>query len=139
MSNLQVTISRTRYVVQVNGTLHRVRRDRVCDCGGTAKSPCAAAALVQEYLAAGGARPLGRHPSTWPESWLRVPSECPVCGCPTAPDRYLNSRAGPGWRCSLGPLHFWQVRMEPLRRYLKANPPQPRYPWHDLPEEEHQA
>jgi hypothetical protein len=29
--------------------------------------------------------------------------------------------------------------MEPLRRYLKANPPQPSHPWHGTPEEERLA
>lgn len=129
----QVTVSRTRYLVRLdNSTLHHVRRDRVCDCGGTLQFPCPAIPLVQDYLAAGGPRPLGRHESTWPESWLRVPSLCPVCDCPTIPDRYLNSRAGPGWRCSLtGCEHFWMVRMNPLRRYLATHRPPPRYPWHN--------
>ena len=135
----RVTLARTRYVVQVNGTVHRVRRDRVCDCGGTPESPCPAIPLVQDYLASGGEKPLGRHPDTWLETWIRVPPACPICDCPTIPDRYLNSRVGPGWRCSLEPLHFWQVRMEPLRRYLNANPQEPRYPWATYTFEERRA
>jgi hypothetical protein len=125
----QVTVSRIHYLVLLDGTLHHVRRDRVCDCGGTQQFPCLAIPLVQDYLAAGGARPLGRHESTWPENWVRVPPLCPVCDCSTIPDRYLNSRAGPGWRCSLtGCEHFWMVRMNPLRRYLATHRPEPRYP-----------
>ena len=132
----RVTLARTCYVVQLSRTIHHVRRDRVCDCGGTPESPCPAIPLVQDYLASGGEKPLGRHPDTWPETWIRVPPACPICDCPTIPDRYLKSRAGPGWRCSLEPLHFWQVRMEPLRRYLKANPPEPCYPWSNCTPEE---
>jgi hypothetical protein len=136
----QVSTNRTRYIVYVDGMLHHVRRDRVCDCGGAPQFPCPAIPLVQDYLAAGGARPLGRHESTWPESWVRVPALCPVCDCPTLPDRYLNSRAGPGWRCSLaGCEHFWMVRMNPLRRYLATHRPAPRYPWYDTHEEERGA
>ena len=135
----RVTLGRTHYVVHVDGTIHRVRRDRVCDCGGTPASPCPAIPLVQDYLASGGEKPLGRHPDTWPETWVRIPLSCPVCDCPTVPDRCLDSRAGPGWRCSLASCwHFWQVRMEPLRRYLKANPPEPRYPWANYTSEERQ-
>jgi hypothetical protein len=136
----QVTVSRVHYLVLVDGTLHHVRRDRVCDCGATPQFPCPAIPLVQDYLAAGCARPLGRHESTWSENWVRIPPLCPVCDCPTIPDRYLNSRAGPGWRCSLtGCEHFWMVRMNPLRRYLAKHRPELRYPWYDAPEEERRA
>ena len=76
---------------------------------------------------------------TWPESWDHVPSRCPICDFPTVPDRYLNSRAGPGWRCSLEPAHFWQVRMEPLRRYCASHPPEPVYPWIGYSSAEQQA
>jgi len=136
----RVTTGRTHYVVHVNGTIHRVRRDRVCDCGGAPESPCFAIPLVQDYLASGGEKPLGRHPDTWPETWVRIPLSCPVCDCPPIPDRCLDSRAGPGWRCSLtGCQHFWQVRMEPLRRHLKANLPEPHYPWANFTSEERRA
>lgn len=136
----QVTVNCTCYVVRVNGTVHHVRRDRVCDCGGNPKRPCPALPLVHEYLAAGGARPLGRDADTWPEAWTSVPVQCPVCDCPSVPDPCLNSRAGPGWRCSLtGCEHFWMVRVNPLRRYLAANPPQPRFPWYDMHPEERRA
>ncbi len=136
----QVTLSRTHYVVHVDGTIHRVRRDRVCDCGRTPESHCPAIPLVQDYLAAGGEKPIGRHSDTWPESWIRIPPSCPVCDCPTIPDRCLNSRAGPGGRCSIaGCQHFWQVRMEPRRRYLIASPPEPRYPWGNCTSEERRA
>lgn len=135
-----VTVDRTCYVVHLNGTVHHVRRDRVCDCGGTAKQPCLALPVVREYLAAGGARPIGHHPDRWPANWTRVPPLCPVCDYQTTPDPYLNGRAGPGWMCSLtGYLHFWQVRTEPLRRYLKAHPPQPAYLWYGTSEDQRQA
>lgn len=140
MTNPTITLTRTCYLVPLNGTIHHVRRDQICDCGGTPANPCPAIPLVQDYLAAGGPRPLGRHPDTWPASWVRIPPSCPVCDCPTVADRYLDSRAGPGWRCSFANcLHFWQVRMEPLRRYLAAHPPKSSYPWDDTPKEEHQA
>lgn len=136
----RVSLSRTHYLVRADFTLHRVRRDGVCDCGGTPSAPCAAIPLVQAYLARGGAKPLGRHPDTWPESWTQVPALCPVCACPTCTDRHLDSRAGPGWQCTLsGCSHFWQVRMEPLRRYCQAHPPQPRYPWQGTTRQEQEA
>lgn len=78
-------------------------------------------------------------PGTWPESWDHVPSRCPICDAPALPDRYLNSRAGPGWRCSLEPTHFWQVRMEPLRRYCATHPTEPVYPWIGYSPAEQQA
>lgn len=140
MTTPSITLTRTRYLVPLNGTIHHIRRDRICDCGGTPANPCPAIPLVQDYLAGGGPRPLGRHPDTWPASWVRVPPSCPICDCPTVADRYLNSRAGPGWLCSLtSTKHFWLVRMEPLRRYLAAHPPSSRYPWYDTPEEERRA
>ena len=136
----QVTVNETHYVVSLNGTAHRVRRDRVCDCGGSPQCPCPAIPLVQNYLTGGGQRPPGRHESTWPETWAAVPTLCPICDCPTIPDRYLNSRAGPGWRCSVtGCEHFWRVRMNPLRRYLAAHPLEPCYPWNGASPAERQA
>jgi hypothetical protein len=136
----QITVNCTCYVVRLNGTVHHVRRDRVCDCGGTPKRPCPALPIVHEYLAAGGARPPGRALDTWPETWTAALAHCPVCDCRAIPDPYLNSRAGPGWRCSLtGCEHFWMVRMNPLRRYLAAHRPQPRYPWYDTSPEERLA
>lgn len=143
----RVMLGRTLYLVRVNGTLHRVRRDRVCDCGGTPQSPCHALPLVQDYLAAGGPRPLGRHESTWPEAWTIVPSLCPICDCPTVADRYLDSSHGPGWRCTFDASHYWWVRLNPLRRYtfaslstgLVAHPPQSTYPWCDTTPAQHQA
>ncbi len=111
----RVTVSRTHFLVHLNGDLHHVRRDGVCDCGGTAKSPCPAIPPVQDHLAGGGVRPLGRHPDTWPGRWLRVPTLCPICDCPTVADRHLDSSHGPGWRCTCDAGHYWWVRMEPLR------------------------
>ena len=123
MSNPCVTIDSTCYIVPLNGTTHHVRRDGGCTCGGSPKQPCAATPLVQTYLANGGQRPPGRDESTWPETWTSVPPSCPVCDCPTVPDRYLNSRAGPGWKCSLTNYeHSCIVRMNPSKRYLVANP-----------------
>ena len=134
-----VTVGRTSYLVRVNGTVHKVRRDRACDCGGTPDAPCPAIPLVLDYLAAGGPRPLGRHEDTWPENWLTVPPLCPICDCPTIPDRYVDSSHGPGWRCTLDPLHYWQIRLNPLRRYLAAHPPPPTYPWYDASPAQRQA
>ena len=140
MSAPQVTTGHTCYIVPQNGTIHRVRRDGSCTCGGTPQQPCAASPLVQTYLVNGGQRPPGRDESSWPETWTTVPSRCPVCDCPTISDRHLNSRAGPGWRCSLTNYeHFWMVRMNPLRLYLAANAPEPRYPWGNVSPEERQA
>jgi hypothetical protein len=135
----QVSTNRTRYVVYVDGTLHHVRRDRVCDCGGTPQSPCPALPLIQDYLAAGGPRPLGCHESTWPEAWTTIPSLCPACDCPTVADRYLNSSHGPGWRCTFDASHYWWVRLNPLRRYLITHPPPSTYPWCDTTPARHQA
>lgn len=130
----EVTVNCTCYVVRLNGTVHHVGRDRVCDCGGSPRRPCPALPIVHAYLAAGGARPAGRPPDTWPETWTAVPARCPVCDCPATTDPYLNSRAGPGWRCSLaGYEHFWMVRMNPLRHYLTTHRRQPHYPWYDTP------
>ena len=34
-------------------------------------------------------------------------------------------------------MHYWMVRMNPLRRYLATHPPRPRYPWNgDSPAEQ---
>lgn len=132
-----VTVTRTLYLVTLDGTLHHVRRNRTCDCGGTPQSPCPAVPLIQAYLAAGGPRPLGRHESTWPEVWAAVPPLCPVCDCPTVADPYLDSARGPGWRCTFDTLHFWQVRLNPLRRRLAARPP--GYPWSEQSPAERQA
>jgi hypothetical protein len=54
-----VSRTRTHFLVRVNGTLHRVRRDRTdgyiaCDCGGTPQFPRdvpinPALPLVQDY------------------------------------------------------------------------------------------
>lgn len=46
-----ITFTRTRYLVSLNGTIHHVRRDRICDCAGTPANPCPAIPLVQDYLA----------------------------------------------------------------------------------------
>jgi hypothetical protein len=126
-----VSRTRTHYFVRVNDTLHHVRRDGVCSCGGTPQSPCPALPLVQDYLARGGPRPLGRHESTWPEAWTTVPSLCPVCDCPTVVDRYLDSSHGPGWRCTFDASHYWRVRLNAMRRRLAARPP--HYPWYGQP------
>jgi len=64
MPDSQVTINPTCYLVPQNGTIHRVRRDGVCTCGGTPQRPCAATPLVHAYLANGGQRPPGRDEST---------------------------------------------------------------------------
>jgi hypothetical protein len=134
-----VSRTRTHYLVRVNGTLHRVRRDRVCDCGGSPQFPCPALPLVQDYLGAGGSCPLGRHESTWPEAWTTVPSLCPICDCPTVADRHLDSSHGPGWRCTFDASHYWWVRLNPLRRCLAAHPPSLAYPGHDTPPLQRQA
>ena len=99
--------------------------------GNTPQQPCAAHPQLQTCP--------GRAESTWPETWEAIPPHCPVCESPTIADRYHNSRAGPGWRCSHDPIHFWQVRMAPLRRYTAAHSPPPRYPWFQATEEERQA
>jgi len=135
----RITLSRTHYLVRADDLLHQVRRDGVCDCGGNPQSPCPALPLIRDYLAHGGARPLGRHPDTWPETWASVPPRCPVCDAPTVADRHLDSSDGPGWRCTLDASHYWQMRTEPLRRYLRTQPPPSHYPWYDTPEEERQA
>jgi hypothetical protein len=140
MSAPHVSLNDTCYLVPLNGTVHHVRRDGACTCGGTPQQPCLAIPLVRAYLAGGGQRPPGHDESTWPETWADAPASCPICDCPTLPDRYLNSQAGPGWRCSLaGSRHFWEVRINPLRRYLADHPPEPRYPWYGLPEPERLA
>ena len=135
----QVTVNHTHYLVRLNGTVHHIRRDRVCTCGGTPKQPCPANPLVQQYLAAGGPRPPGRHEDTWPQSWPTVPPLCPICDCPTIADRYLDSSHGPGWRCTLDATHYWQVRLNPLRRHLADGPPPPSHPWYDTPLADRQA
>jgi hypothetical protein len=134
---LPVSVSGARYVVPLNGTVHHVRRDRTCDCGGTPQSPCPAVSLVREYLVRGGPRPPGRPEATWPEVWAAIPACCPVCDCPTVADRQLDSARGPGWRCTFDPLHFWQVRLRPLRRCLAAR--SPHHPWYEHPPAERQA
>lgn len=91
-------------------------------------------------LPAGDHEHFPAHPEdTWPETWITVPSVCPICDGPSVADRYLNSSHGPGWRCTTDTSHYWQVRLAPLRRYLAANPPQPCYPWYDTPEAERRA
>jgi hypothetical protein len=140
MSAPHVSLNDTCYLVPLNDTVHHVRRDGACTCGGTPLHPCSAIPLVRAHLASGGQRPEGHDESTWPETWADAPASCPICGCPTIPDRYLNSKAGPGWRCSLASSrHFWEVRMNPLRRYLADHPPAPQYPWYGLPEPERLA
>jgi len=139
MPNAKVSISPTCYLVPENRTIHRVRRDGICTCGGTSQQPCAATPLVHAHPANGGQRRPGRDESTWPDSWASVPPRCPVCDCPTVADRHLDSSHGPGWRCTLDASHYWQVRMNPLRRYLRAQPPPSRYPWYDTSEEERRA
>jgi hypothetical protein len=136
----QITLSHTCHVGPVESTVHHVRRDCACGSGGISSSLCPGPALVQDRLSAGSQYPPGFPEDTWPESWATVPPLCPICGSPTLLDRYLNSRAGPGWRCTLGGYeHFWQVRMAPLRRYLAMHPPDPVYPWYDTPPEKRRA
>jgi hypothetical protein len=104
------------------------------------QSPRPATPVVRSHPTTGGQRPIGRSPDTWPETWDTVPSSCPVCDCQTISDPYLNSARGPGWKCITGGYrHYWLVRMEPLRRYVAAHPPQPSYPWYDTPPAERQA
>ncbi len=69
MSNLHVALSPTRYIVPLNGVIHRVRRDGICTCGGTPAQPCATTPCVWEYLAGGGRRPPGHPESAWPDEW----------------------------------------------------------------------
>jgi len=52
---------------------------------------------------------------------LVVPKRCPICGAEAKPDARLDMRRGRGWRCTEDPSHFWHVRLEPLRRWLKAH------------------
>ena len=59
-------------VVDLPGTVHRLRRDRACDCGGTPQSPCPAISLVQDYLSAGGPRPSGRVTVLTPAPLVRL-------------------------------------------------------------------
>jgi len=80
-----------------------------------------------------------RSAMTWPDTWAAAPPRCSVCGAPTVADRCLDSSHGPGWRCSCDASHYWQVRTAPLRRYLRAHPPPPQYPWYDTSEEERRA
>jgi hypothetical protein len=102
--------------------------------------PRPAIPVVRSHLTTGGQRPIGRPPDTWPETWDTVPPSCPVCDCPTISDPYLDSSRGPGWKCTAGSYHhYWMVRMEPMRRYVAAHPPQPSYPWYDTPPAERQA
>jgi hypothetical protein len=99
------------------------------------QSPRLVIPLTQHLPAAGD-----QSPQTWPATWDMVPSACPVCGFPTVPDPYLDSSRGPGWKCTAGSYHhYWMVRMEPMRRYVAAHPPQPSYPWYDTPPAERQA
>ena len=98
MSTPHVSVNHCRYLVPLNGTVHHVRRDGACTCGSTPQHPCPAIPLIQDYLADGGQRPTGHDESTWPETWTTPPLSCPICDCPTIPDRHLNSRAGPGWQ-----------------------------------------
>jgi hypothetical protein len=94
--------------------------------------------ILRENPANGEGMPPCHH-DTWPETWDHVPSRCPICGAPTLSDRYLDSRAGPGWRCTLESIHFWQVRMESSRRYCAAHPLEPVYPWVGYSPAEQQA
>lgn len=95
--------------------------------------------ILRESLADDEELPLCQ-PNTWPETWTDIPSRCPVCGHGTVPDRHLDSRAGPGWRCSLtSTRHFWQVRMDPMRRYRLRHSPEPCYPWIGYSPAEQQA
>lgn len=130
MNNSKITVNATHYIVCLNGTRHHVRRDGVCSCGASPRAPCAAYPPIRTYLRAGSPRPPGRDDRTWPQSWAAIPQACPICTCPTQPDPHLNSRAGPGWICTLGRYeHFWRVRTNPLRQYLAAHPLEPSYPW----------
>ena len=96
--------------------------------------------LVQEYAGAGDPHPPDRPDDSWPETWESVPARCPICDAFTVADHYLNSRAGPGWRCSLtGCEHFWQVRTNALRRCRTAHPPRGGYPWYDTTAKERSA
>ena len=134
-----VSTNCTRYVVHLNGTTHHLRRDRACSCGGTPQAPCPAVPLVRGYLVAGGPRPPGHPESTWPQAWTAVPPTCPICDCPAVADHHLDSSRGPGWRCTLDAGHYWQVRLNSLRRALAAYHETPRYPWYSTPETERQA
>jgi hypothetical protein len=118
--------------VPLNGTGRRVLSPGDNRSGGTPQPPYGTIPHVQT--------PPGRDESTWPETWEAIPQHCPVCDAPTTPDRHHNSRAGPGWQCGHDPIHFWQVRTAPLRRYLAANPLQQScYPWYETTEEDRQA
>lgn len=113
MDRPKVRIAGTCYLVVLNGQHHFIHRDRRCSCG----QACEAVRLVAEYLRAGGRRaPIGI-----PLPPLTVPKRCPICGADARPTPQLDTRCGRGWRCAEDPSHFWHVRLEPLRRWLKQN------------------
>ena len=113
MDKPKVQIAGTCYLVVLHGKYHFVSQNRRCSCGET----CEAVRLVSEYLRAGGRRaPMGI-----PLPPLTVPRRCPICDADARPAPQLDTRHGRGWRCVEDPSHFWHVRLEPLRRWLKQN------------------
>jgi len=113
MEERKVRVFGMIYRVRLGGKDHFVSPSRRCSCGEW----CEAVRLVAEYLRAGGRRA----PTGIPLPPLVVPKECPICGAEVRPAPDLDTRGGRGWRCVEDPSHFWHVRLEPLRRWLKAN------------------
>jgi len=66
-----------------------------------------------------------RSAMTWPETWSRVPPQCPVCDTPTVADRCLDSSHGPGWRCTLDASHYCPPCLAPRASTTPRTPAQP--------------
>jgi len=112
MDRPKVRIAGTCYLVVLDEKHHFVNRGR-CSCG----EPCDAIRRVALYLRTGGRRA----PTGIPLPPLIVPRRCPICGAEAKPAPQLDTRRGRGWLCVEDPSHFWHVRLESLRRWLKQN------------------
>ncbi len=113
MDEGKVRIAGTCYLVTLHGKHHFVSQSRRCSCGQS----CEAVRLVAQYLRTGGRRaPMGI-----PLPLLTVPKQCPICGAEARPAPQLDTKRCRGWWCAEDPSHFWHVRLEPLRRWLKQN------------------
>jgi hypothetical protein len=84
--------------------------------------------LVRDHTAVADQHPPDHPEVSRLETWISVRARCRVCDFLTVADRYLNTRAGPGWRCSHDSSHYWAVRTHPLLPSLSQNPPEPSYP-----------
>ena len=126
--------------LQMDGKMPPLSPDPLCKSSADPASPHPSITLLPQSPADGQQQAVGHAPDAWPETWTKIPLNCPVCGSPSTPDHYLDCTRGPGWKCSTGGyLHYWMVRAEPLRRWLAAHPPPPRYPWYDTPPDERRA